>query len=85
MGIAKVTRNYQVTIPKDVRRVRGIEIGDTVFFALEEGRTNFFKIGQEQLLREAAGMWKGKIKGSSKEYVQKLRQEWSPRLKKMGL
>ena len=32
MGIAKVTTNYQVTIPKDIRRIHGIKIGDTDIF-----------------------------------------------------
>lgn len=85
MGIAKVTRNYQVTIPKDVRHLQGIEVGDTVFFAVAGERTEFFKMEQEQLLQEAAGIWKGLMRGSSKEYVQKMRQEWSPRMKRVGL
>lgn len=34
----KVTRNYQITIPAEVRRALGIEEGDTLEVRLEEGK-----------------------------------------------
>ncbi|MEM3127267.1 MAG: AbrB/MazE/SpoVT family DNA-binding domain-containing protein, partial [Candidatus Woesearchaeota archaeon] len=43
MGVAKVTRNYQVTIPKDVRMIQDIEVGDTVLFSVEGEKTHFLK------------------------------------------
>lgn len=36
MPISKVNRNYQVTIPKDVRSRAKIEKGDTVFVEYDE-------------------------------------------------
>ena len=36
MPISKVSRNYQVTIPKDVRSKAKIEKGDTVFIEYDE-------------------------------------------------
>lgn len=37
MPTSKVNRNYQVTIPKDVRRKAGINRGDTVMVDYDEG------------------------------------------------
>lgn len=36
MPTSKVNRNFQVTIPKDVRRKAGIERGDTVMVQYDE-------------------------------------------------
>lgn len=85
MGIAKVTRNYQVTVPRDIRRVQGIEIGDTVLFAIEGTRVDFFKMGTDKILAEAAGAWKGKVKESGVEYVRGIRAGWARRRKRLGL
>jgi AbrB family looped-hinge helix DNA binding protein len=82
MGIAKVTRNFQVTIPKDVRRIKGIHVGDTVLFTIEQGRIDFVKLNKAKLIEETAGIWKGKIKGSSSDYVQSIRKEWAIREKR---
>ncbi len=85
MGIAKVTRNYQVTIPKDVRTVQDISVGDTVFFSIEGGRIDFFKMKRESLLKETAGIWKGLIKEESVEYVTKSRSSWKKRSQRVKL
>ena len=79
MGIAKVTRNYQVTIPRDVRRIHGISVGDTVLFAIEGDRVDFFKMEREAILKEAAGCWKGRMKESGVEFVRSMRDEWKKR------
>jgi len=78
MGIAKVTRNYQVTIPQDVRRIHSISVGDTVLFAIEGDRVDFFKMKRETILKEAAGCWK-KMKESGVEFVRNVRGEWKKR------
>ncbi|MBS3170003.1 AbrB/MazE/SpoVT family DNA-binding domain-containing protein [Candidatus Woesearchaeota archaeon] len=85
MGIAKVTRNYQVTIPRDVRVVQDINIGDTVFFSIEGGRIDFFKMKRESLLKETAGIWNGLIKEDSVQYVTKTRQSWKKRAQRVKL
>lgn len=85
MGIAKVTRNYQVTIPKDIRRIKNIAIGDTVLFTLEDGKVDFIKLDRGVLLNELAGSWKGTVKEDSLDYVRKIRSEWSKRTKRLGL
>jgi antitoxin PrlF len=38
MPLSKVNRNYQVTIPKDVRRKAGIDRGDAVMVEYDEAR-----------------------------------------------
>lgn len=85
MGIAKVTRNYQVTIPRDIRRVQGIEVGDTVLFAIEGGKVDFMKMNRDQIFADAAGSWKGKVKEGGVEYVRKVRAGWVTRRRRMGL
>ena len=85
MGIAKVTRNYQVTIPKDVRTMQQIEIGDTVLFALEGNKIDFLKLEKNKILDSMAGAWKDKIKGSSIDYVKEVRKGWTKRMKRLGL
>ena len=83
MGIAKVTRNYQVTIPRDIREMKGIRIGDTLVFVLEGERVEVLKRKREEMIKEAAGIWKGKETGL--EYVKKIRGESEKRLKRLGL
>ncbi len=83
MGIAKVTRNYQVTIPKDVRMVKDITIGDTVLFAIEGDRVDFMKMQREESLKSVIGIWKEKETGT--EYVKRIRKEWQKRAQRMGL
>jgi antitoxin PrlF len=38
MGVTKVTRNYQVTIPSDIRRKLGIKVGDVLVIEIEDGK-----------------------------------------------
>ena len=40
---------------------------------------------KEDILEKAFGLWKGKIKGSSVEYVRKMRKEWDVRAKRLGI
>ena len=59
--------------------MKNIEVGDTVFFVIEGDKVDFFKMGSEKMIREMAGSWKGKIKGSSIAAVKNIRAEWSKR------
>ena len=38
MGLTKVTRNYQITIPSDVRKKLGIKVGDVLVVDVEDGK-----------------------------------------------
>lgn len=84
MGVAKVTRNFQVTIPKDVRQVKNIRIGDTVFFTIEGEKVDFFKMSRENVLRDAVGIWKKSGKKTSVGYVRELRKEWEKRSERVS-
>lgn len=77
MGIAIVTRNYQVTIPKDVRTLHDIKIGDTVLFALEGEKIDFMKLKFEDAVKSVAGLLK--IKDTGIEYTKEIRSEWKKR------
>ncbi len=85
MGIAKVTRNYQVTIPKDIRRIQRINVGDTVLFSIDGNKVDFLKMNRDNILTEAAGSWKGMVKESGVEYVRSIRSGWTNRRKRVGL
>jgi AbrB family looped-hinge helix DNA binding protein len=83
MGISVVTRNYQVTIPRDVREVKGIGIGDKVIFSIEGERVEMMKKEPTEALREAFGLWKGKESGAA--YVKRIRAESEKRMRRLGL
>jgi len=38
MGLIKVTRNYQITIPSEVRKKLGIKVGDILVVDVEDGK-----------------------------------------------
>ncbi|AHL22868.1 MULTISPECIES: AbrB/MazE/SpoVT family DNA-binding domain-containing protein [Thermococcus] len=38
MSLTKVTRNYQITIPSDVRKKLGIKVGDILLVEVEDGK-----------------------------------------------
>ena len=46
MAVVRVTRNYQITIPAEVRRRLGIKVGDRVVVEVE---------GDRIVIRKAAG------------------------------
>ena len=77
MGIAKITRNYQVTLPKDVRRLKDLEEGDTVIFAIEGTRVDIVKMNKD-VIALAAGLWK-ETKETGLGYTKKVRKSWKKR------
>lgn len=74
MGVSTVTRNYQITLPRDVREMEKIRIGDKFIVKVEDKRIVLTKL-KESVLKEAFGSWK-ETTTSSVEYVRKLRNEW---------
>ena len=85
MGIAKVTTNYQVTIPRDIRRLHDIKVGDTVLFAIEGEKIHFMSMDKDKIITEIAGSWKNHVKGSSLDYVKEIRAGWNKRAKRLGI
>jgi len=80
MGIAKITRNYQITLPKDVREVKGLKEGDSVMFTIENNKVQLMK-AEKDCVKAAAGVWK-KTKESGIVYERRIRDEWLKRLKR---
>lgn len=74
-----------MTIPKDVRLMQSIKVGDTVLFALEGQKVDFMKVERDKLLESVAGIWKDEIKGNSVDYVKEMRRGWARRMKRLGL
>ncbi len=83
MGIARVTRNFQVTIPKDVREIQGIKEGDRVIFSIEGSRIEISKF-KNNVIEDAFGAWVGKVEPGS-NYSKKLRSEWKIRSDRLDL
>ncbi len=79
MSISKVTRNFQITIPRDVRDAQNVHIGDKMIFIVKENGVDLVKL-DDKALADAAGIWPD-FKGSSVDYVRKMRKEWVGRPK----
>jgi len=83
MSFVKVTRKYQVTIPKEIREKRGIEIGDRLKVGLEGGKI-VLERAEESVIDEVAGSWELDI-GDSTEFVRELRKGGIDRLRRLGI
>ncbi|MFX0094792.1 MAG: AbrB/MazE/SpoVT family DNA-binding domain-containing protein [Candidatus Hodarchaeota archaeon] len=38
LGVSKITRNYQISVPQDMRKELGLKIGDYLAFVKEENK-----------------------------------------------
>ena len=81
MGISKITRNCQVTIPKDVRIAAGFKEGDEVFVNVEGDKIILQKMEEDPIMA-AAGIWKG-MKETGQQYQKRMRLEWRKRQKRL--
>lgn len=81
MGVAKVTRNYQVTIPRDVRVMHNIEIGDTLVFSMEGDKVEILKL-KVDILEKTFGSWSSTEK-TGIAYTKEIRKEWHSREKRI--
>ena len=57
MAVSKVTRNYQVTVPREIREQAGIREGDTLLFTVEGEEVILRRVNKE-LLDKSFGLWK---------------------------
>ena len=80
MGISKITRNWQITLPKDVRELKSLKENDSVIFAIEGKRVELVKMDKD-VIKAAAGLWT-ESKETGLEYENKIRKGWSKRLKR---
>ena len=81
MGISKITRNYQITLPKDVRKIVWLKQGDEVMLRIEDGNIIITKSAKDPIMA-TAGIW-GDIGETGAEYQKRIRKGWSRRLKKI--
>jgi len=77
MGVSKLTRNFQVTVPRDVREVKRLREGDRVMFAIDGERVELHKV-DEDAIDAAAGLWKDS-KESGVRYERSVRRGWARR------
>ena len=82
MSITKVTRNYQITVPRDIREQARIQEGDKLVITMENNEIKMKKFDEDSF-KKAFGIWKD-VKDSIK-YVRDLRKEWESRRKRLGL
>lgn len=73
-----VTRNFQITLPRPIRRGLDLSIGDSVVIEERDKEVVLRKV-KKNPVESAFGIWRGKIKEESKEYVDKLRESWKDR------
>ena len=72
----KVTRKFQVTIPKGVREKIGIKMGDKLKVVDKGDLIVLEKIGKRGNLLDLAGCWRG-YPENPKELIEELRKLWS--------
>jgi antitoxin PrlF len=73
---SKVTRKYQVTIPKEVRKKVGVEIGDELK-VMDKGELIVLqKVNKAKSLLAFAGCWKG-YPEDTEEFMRDIRSLWS--------
>lgn len=80
MGVSKMTRNFQVTIPRDVREVKRLKEGDRVLFAIDGERVELHKV-DEDVVAATAGLWRD-AQESGATYERKARRGWANRLRR---
>ena len=73
MGTVVVTRNYQITLPKDVREDIGIEIGEKMITKVIDEGILIKRLNKSPVDRDL-GIWKDKTPGTV--FVDKLRKDW---------
>ena len=57
MAISRVTRNFQITVPREIRELADIKVGDSVLFIKEGQDVTLQKIDKDRLSK-GFGLWK---------------------------
>ncbi len=72
----KVTRKYQVTIPREVRKKVGVEVGDELK-VMDKGELIILqKMNKEKNILDFAGCWEGYPEDPEK-FMKDIRNLWS--------
>ncbi|MFT4892842.1 MAG: antitoxin PrlF [Candidatus Nanohaloarchaea archaeon] len=77
MGVSKITRNFQVTIPEDIRKLKGYKQGDELVFLIDNGEVKLVK-KESKIIEETSGIWKDKKVEEKLERSR--REEWEERI-----
>ncbi|MBI3051468.1 AbrB/MazE/SpoVT family DNA-binding domain-containing protein [Candidatus Woesearchaeota archaeon] len=77
MGTTKVTRDFRITLPKDVRKAANIKIGDTLNVVADDKGARIMKTSAREAIMNIAGSFK-EIKDSA-AYVRAMRERWKER------
>ena len=77
MGVSIITRNNQITLPKDVRHMKNLKVGDRVLFVVKEDTIELKKMSNS-LIQETAGLWK-ELEKTGLEYQKEVRKGWKKR------
>lgn len=72
----RITRKYQVTIPKEVRKKVGVEVGDELAVMGKGELIVLQKVNKAKSLLAFAGCWKG-YPENPEEFMQDIRRLWS--------
>ena len=84
MSLTKVTRNYQITVPRDIREQADIKEGDKLVITMENDEIKMKKFDEDSF-KKAFGIWKNSDIKDSVKYVRDLRKEWDKRAKRLGI
>jgi len=76
MGISRITRNFQITIPKDVRELTGLKEGDEMMLTVENDAIRIRR--RQEVLNATAGLWKG-MNETGLQYQRRMRKQWKNR------
>lgn len=79
MGISKITRNFQITLPKDVREAKNFQVGDRVVFLIKDTCVDLVRL-DDKAFSEAEGLWSD-VKETGVQMQRRLRKEWDSRPK----
>ena len=74
--MTKVTRKYQITIPKEVRKKVHVDVGDRLEVTEKDEMIILKKVGKKRSLTDFAGCWKGYPENPD-EFMKNLRKMWS--------
>ena len=77
MGTTTITRNFQVTLPSDVREETGLEIGERMIVKVSGPDEIVLKKVKRSPVDRAFGIIKTKETGL--EYERRIREEWKGR------
>jgi len=82
MATTVVTRNYQITLPKEIREMEDIQVGDKLFVSFSKDTIELRKLSRERL-KAVFGAWK--TTEDSVKTIRKLRDQSEQRTKRLGL